>query len=70
LDLRLCKEHLDRQIAEITQPAAQPGIPDEQKLALPQTRQELRESKRAPLIPRVADNPASDSDHPSTEDQP
>ncbi len=47
--LRLRNEHLDRQIAEITQQAAQPGIPDERKLELLQRRQGLREDKRAGL---------------------
>ena len=49
--LRLRNEYLDRQIAVITQQAAQPGIPDEKKLELLQARQGLRESKRAALAP-------------------
>lgn len=49
--LRLRNEHLDRQITDITQQAAQPGIPDAQKLELLQTRQGLREYKRAGLSP-------------------
>jgi len=60
--LRLRNEHLDRQIAEITQQAAQPGIADEKKLELLQTRQGLRENKRTGLVPRVASAPVPESD--------
>ena len=68
--LRLRNEHLDRQIAEITQQAAQPGIPDEQKLELLQTRQGLRESKRGALAPRVTLHPGPESDYPPAEFEP
>jgi len=68
--LRLRNEHLDRQIAEITQQAAQPGIADEQKLELLKTRQGLRESKRGALVPRVADDPAPETDFESDEYEP
>jgi DNA primase len=68
--LRLRNEHLDRQIADITQQAAQPGIPDEQKLEFLQTRQGLRESKRGALAPRMTAGPPPESDFESSEYEP
>jgi len=68
--LRLRNEHLDRRIAEITQQAAQPGIPDGKKLELLKTRQGLRESKRGALAPRVAADPPPEADFQSDEYKP
>ena len=68
--LRLRNEQLDRQIAEITQQAAQPGIPDETKLELLKTRQGLREFKRTALAPKIIDAPAPDADFESDEYEP
>jgi len=49
--LRLRNEHLDREVAAILQQAAQPDLPDEQKVELLHHQQELRAQKRSSLTP-------------------
>jgi len=51
--LRLRNEYLDRQIAGITQQAAQPDLADKKKIELLQTRQALQKQKRSALEPVV-----------------
>lgn len=68
--LRLRNEHLDRQIGDITQQAAQPGVPDERKLELLQTRQGLREFKRTALAPRLVEEPPQESDFLPDDNEP
>ena len=49
--LRLRNEHLDREMATVTQQASQPDVAEEQKVELLQMRQELARQKRTPLEP-------------------
>lgn len=57
--LRLRNQFIDRQLAAITQRAAQPELNDEQRLELIQHQQTLRQLKRQPLapLPGSADEP-------------
>jgi len=49
--LRLRNEHLDREMATVTQQASQPDVAEEQKVELLQMRQEFARQKRTPLEP-------------------
>ncbi|HZV33347.1 MAG TPA: DNA primase, partial [Verrucomicrobiae bacterium] len=57
--LRLRNQFIDRQLATLTQRAAQPELNDEQRLELIQHQQTLRQLKRQPLAPLAgsADEP-------------
>ncbi len=47
----LRNQFLDREIAALPQRAAQPGVPEAEKIALLQRREELRRQKTGPLVP-------------------